>query len=279
MQRRFIQCDVFTSMPTRGNGLAVVIDADGLSSEDMQIFAAWTNLAETTFLLPPTRPEADYKVRIFTPAREMLFAGHPTLGSCASWLKAGGKPRSPGKVVQECGVGLVTIDTSGDVPAFAAPETTVEPLPQEKRDRIVAALGIDPARIKRTATLNNGPEWQALELASAEDVLTVDSAKVRYPEFLGIGLFGAHASGKECAYEVRMLAPSSGMSEDPITGSLNAALASWMYRAGFWNEPLVLAQGTRIRRIGRVHARYDRQSDTVWIGGKTIILIEGTLDL
>lgn len=279
MQRRFIQCDVFTSVPMRGNGLAVVLDADGLSSEDMQRFAAWTNLAETTFLLPPTTPDADYKVRIFTPAREMLFAGHPTLGSCASWLKAGGKPKSPGKVMQECGVGLVTIDISGEVPAFAAPKTTVEPLSPEKRDRIVAALGLDPARIKRTVALNNGPEWQVLELASAEDVLAVDSAKVRYPEFVGIGLFGAHPPGGDCAYEARMLAPSSGMSEDPITGSLNAAAASWMYRAGYWNEPLIIAQGTCIDRVGRVHARYDRQTDTVWIGGQSIILIEGTLSL
>lgn len=279
MQRRFIQCDVFTSVPMRGNGLAVVVDAEGLSSEDMQTFAAWTNLAETTFLLPPTTPDADYKVRIFTPAREMLFAGHPTLGSCASWLKAGGKPKSPGNVMQECGVGLVTIYISGEVPAFAAPKTTVEPLAQEKHNRIVAALGLDPTRIKRTATLNNGPEWQALELASAEDVLAIDSAKVRYPDFLGIGLFGAHSPGSECAYEVRMLAPSSSMSEDPITGSLNAALASWMYRAGFWSEPMIIAQGTCIDRVGRVHMRYDKQSDTVWIGGQTIVLIEGTLSL
>jgi len=141
-QRRFIQCDVFTSVPTKGNGLAVVIDGEGLSVDEMQAFAAWTNLAETTFLLAPTTNGADYRVRIFTPKREMLFAGHPTLGSCASWLRAGGKSRTPGVVRQECGVGIVDIDVSGDVPAFAAPKTTIAPLPPEKLQAITSALGL-----------------------------------------------------------------------------------------------------------------------------------------
>jgi len=278
-KRRFMQCDVFTSVPTKGNGLAVVVDGDGLSDARMQAFAAWTNLAETTFLMPATTGEADYKVRIFTPAREMLFAGHPTLGSCASWVRAGGKPKTAGVVKQECGVGIVSIDVTGAVPAFAAPKTTVAPLPAEKLHAIANALGLKPDRIVRTAQLANGPVWQVLELASAEDVLAADSTKIRYPQFLGVGLIGAHAEGSECAFEVRMFGASSGMSEDPITGSLNAAIACWMYGSGYWHEPVTVAQGTRINRVGRLFIRHDGASNTVWVGGQTCFLIEGVLTL
>src|SRR5665213_395732 len=159
-KRRFIQCDVFTSVPTKGNGLAVVVDADGLSGQQMQDFAAWTNLAETTFLLSPTTQEADYKVRIFTPKREMLFAGHPTLGSCSAWIRSGGRPQTTGVVRQECGIGIVDIDVTGAVPAFAAPKTTVAPLAPEQLDAIISALGLARDRILRTAQLANGPVWQ-----------------------------------------------------------------------------------------------------------------------
>jgi PhzF family phenazine biosynthesis protein len=278
-QRRFIQCDVFTSVPTKGNGLAVVADSEGLSDTEMQAFAAWTNLAETTFLLPPTSAEADYRLRIFTPGREMPFAGHPTLGSCAAWRHLGGKSRTAGVVKQECGVGIVDIDVSGAVTAFAAPKTTVAPLAPEKRDAVTSALGLSSDRIVRTTQLANGPVWQVLELKSAADVLAADSSKLRYPEFLGVGLIGPHAPGAECQFEVRMLAPSSGMSEDPITGSLNAAIAQWMYGAGHWRGPVTVAQGTRIGREGRVFIRRDDSTGTVWIGGETRILIEGTLTL
>jgi PhzF family phenazine biosynthesis protein len=278
-QRRFIQCDVFTSVPTKGNGLAVVVDGEGLSDKEMQAFAAWTNLAETTFLMSPTTEEADYRVRIFTPRREMLFAGHPTLGSCASWIRAGGKSRMEGVVKQECGVGIVDIDVSGAVPAFAAPKTTIAPLPPEKLEAITSALCLPSDRILRTAQLANGPVWQVLELASAADVLAADSCKIRYPEFLGVGLIGAHAPGSECQFEARNLAPSSGMSEDPITGSLNAAIAQWMYGAGHWHDPVTVAQGTCIGRQGRLFIRRDDKTGTVWVGGQTCILIEGTLTL
>jgi PhzF family phenazine biosynthesis protein len=277
--RRFIQCDVFTSVPTKGNGLAVVVDGEGLSDQAMQDFAAWTNLAETTFLLPPTTEAADYKVRIFTPKREMLFAGHPTLGSCASWLHTGGKSRTRGVVRQECGVGIVDIDVSGAVPAFAAPATTVKPMAPEQLEAIASALGLAKDRILQTAELSNGPVWQVLELESAADVLAADSAKVRYPQFVGVGLIGAHPPGSECQFEVRNIAPSSGMSEDPITGSLNAAIAQWKYGSGQWREPLVVAQGSCIGRVGRLFIRRDDKTGTVWVGGQTSILIEGTLTL
>ncbi|CAM5774100.1 phenazine biosynthesis protein PhzF [Labrys miyagiensis] len=276
MKRRFIQCDVFTSVPTRGNGLAVVLDSEGLSDHDMQAFAAWTNLAETTFLLPP-RDGADYRVRIFTPAYEMPFAGHPTLGSCAAWLRAGGRPAMAGVVRQECGVGIVEIDLTGELPAFTAPPTAIQPLPARTLEPITDVLALDPGRILRTAILDNGTPKHVLELTSAEDVLALDSARVRWPAFQPIGVIGAHPPGSECDYEVRLLAPSSGMSEDPITGSLNAAIAHWMQAEGRLGERLVLAQGTKIGRIGRVHVR--TVGDRVLVGGDTRILIEGTLDL
>lgn len=278
--RRFVQCDVFTSLPTKGNGLAVVIDGEGLSDSQLQDFAAWTNLAETTFLLPPTDPAADYKVRILTPSREMLFAGHPTLGSCAAWLHSGGVPKQEGVVRQECGVGIVEIDISGEVPAFVAPPTIIDPLPDEDLRAIVDALQINPETIVRTAKLDNGPLWQVLELTSARDVLAVDSSRVRWPAFKSIGLIGPHPEGSECQYEVRMLAPSSGMSEDPITGSLNSAIAHWMYEGGRLRKELVVAQGTKINRHGRVYIKSDASEEArILIGGQTQILIEGVLAL
>lgn len=277
--RRFIQCDVFSPVPTQGNGLAVVVDAEGLSDVQLQVFAAWTNLAETTFLLPPTDSSADYKVRIFTPAREMLFAGHPTLGSCAAWLHAGGIPRQEGVVRQECGVGIVEIDIRQETYAFVAPPTTIGPLPDQQLHAIVDALEISPDSVLHTAQLNNGPVWQVLQLASAEQVLAVDSSMVKWPAYKSIGLIGAHPSGSECEYEVRMLAPSSGMSEDPITGSLNAAIAHWMHAEERLTRPIVVAQGTKINRHGRVSIRPDNDGDRILIGGDTHIIIDGMMML
>ncbi len=275
--RRFIQCDVFTSNPTRGNGLAVVIDGEGLAREEMQAFAAWTNLAETTFICPPTNDDADYRLRIFSANEEMLFAGHPTLGSCKAWLHAGGAPALPGVVRQECGVGIVRIDIASPIPAFGAPKTTVEPLETHKTMAIVDALGLPPDRVLRSARLCNGPTWQIIELKTAGDVLAVQPFKEKRPEFRGVGLIGAHPNHNECQFEVRNLGPASTMSEDPITGSMNAAIACWMYGAGHWKSDVTIAQGTCLEREGRVHVR--RASDQVWIGGETQILIEGTLNL
>ncbi len=277
--RRFVQCDVFSPIPTQGNGLAVVVDADGLSDQQMQKFAAWTNLAETTFLLPPTDASADYRVRIFTPVREMLFAGHPTLGSCATWLHCGGKPKTAGLVRQECGVGIVDVDISQlGVLAFAAPPTTIQEMSSEKKESIISALAIPPQAISHTAELCNGPTWQFFELKTAEQVLALDASKVRWPDFLGIGFLAPHPAGGECDYEVRMLAPSSGMSEDPITGSLNAAIAKWLQSQGRLSKPYMAAQGTSIGRVGRVAVRSD-SNGTAWIGGKVHIMIDGHLTL
>jgi PhzF family phenazine biosynthesis protein len=277
--RRFIQCDVFTPIPTLGNALAVVVDGEGVSEESMRQFAAWTNLAETTFILPPQDLTADYKLRIFSPTREMLFAGHPTLGSCAAWLHCGGKAREPGIVRQECGVGIVEIDTSDpQLLAFTAPPTAIRPMQQDNFDAITTVFEIPPDQILQTAELENGPLWQVMQLGSAEAVLALDSSRVRWPTFKAIGMIGAHPPGGECDYEVRMLAPSSGMSEDPITGSLNSALAHWLQAQGKLERPITVAQGTRINRHGRV-AITSVDPATVKIGGQTHILIEGTVRL
>jgi len=278
-RRRYIQCDVFSPVPAQGNGLAVVVDAVGLPDSQLQNFAAWTNLAETTFLLPPDDPSADYKVRIFTPSREMLFAGHPTLGSCAAWLHAGGTPRQQNVVCQECGVGVVEIDISQGQYAFAAPPTKIEPLPAKQLSSIVEALDISPDSVLHAAQLDNGPVWQVLHLASAEQVLAVDSSLVRWPSFKSIGLIGAHDSVSECDYEVRMLAPSSGMSEDPITGSLNAAIAHWMRADKRLTQPVTVAQGTKINRHGRVSIRPEGGGNKIWIGGDSHIIIDGIMTL
>jgi len=277
--RRFIQCDVFSPIPFQGNGLAVVVDAEGLNDTQMQRFAAWTHLAETTFLLPPIDPSADYRVRIFTPSREMLFAGHPTLGSCASWLHCGGKPKTPGRVRQECGVGIVEVDVSqGSTLSFSAPPTTIKEMDPAHQTEIMRALNIPADAIVHTAELCNGPVWQLFELKHAEQVLALDSSRVRWPSFKAIGLIAPHSPGNECEYEVRMLAPSSGMSEDPITGSLNAAIAKWMLASGRLQKPYTAAQGTVIGRSGRVSV-IPAGDDITWIGGQVHILIEGSVHL
>ncbi len=276
-QRRFIQCDVFTPTPTRGNALAVVVDGDGLSDDAMQTFAAWTNLAETTFLLPPSDPRADYRVRIFTTVREMPFAGHPTLGSCAAWLHAGGASREPARVYQECAIGLVAIDIDDPLRlAFGAPPTEIRSLADGQLARIAAALEIPVDAIVASAELDNGPVFQALQLTDAGAVLALDASRVRWPEFRSIGVIGAHAGGAECDYEVRMLAPSSGMREDPITGSLNSALAHWLQARGLLERPLLIAQGTQIGRNGRVYVE-PKPGGEIAIGGQTHILVDGTV--
>ncbi len=276
--RTFMQCDVFSTHPTGGNGLAVVLDGAGLSADDMQAFARWTNLAETTFILPPSDPAADYDLKIFTPGREMLFAGHPTLGSAQCWLRAGHTPRTPGTIVQNCGVGLVEIDLGGDVPAFVAPPTAIAPMPEDILTRITAQFDLDPARIRNSALLNNGPEWHAIEMESAEDLLAIDLDTVAQQDRIALGLIGAHGPDGPTDYEVRMFGMLFGIKEDPITGSLNAALAHWFQAQGRAETPYKVAQGTNIGRQGRVHV-IPSPDGTIRIGGHTNVLIEGTVIL
>lgn len=273
MTRPFIQCDVFSPEPGYGNGLAVVLDAEGLSTDQMQRFAAWTNLAETTFVSAPQVPGADYSVRIFTPAREMPFAGHPTLGSCAAWMATGGVPQTPGLVRQHCAIGVVDIDVSGPEPAFAAPPTHMAPMAADLRRRLIAALGLDASEVIEAVTLENGPEWYLLELTSAEAALAVDATRIGWQDWRGAAVIGRHREGAGADYETRNLAPSSGMQEDPITGSLNAAVAQWLSANGRLTRDLVIAQGTAMGRKGRVSLR--KRDGTIWIGGATHVLIEG----
>ena len=277
--RRFIQCDVFSPSALQGNGLAVVVDGEGLSTEQMQQFAIWTNLSETTFLLPPTDITADYRVRIFTVAQEMLFAGHPTLGSCATWLHSGGIPKTPGIVRQQCGIGIVEVDVSNaPIFSFAAPPTTIKPMDPLQRKGIAEALGLPETSIVNTAELFNGPTWQLFELKSAADVLAVDASKLNWPQYQFVGLFAPHEPGSECDYEVRMFGFSSTMTEDPITGSLNAAIAQWLKSEGRLRKAYSVAQGTKIGRSGRVTVT-PSEDDSVWIGGHVHVVIGGMVTL
>jgi PhzF family phenazine biosynthesis protein len=275
MSRRFTQVDVFAATPYLGNALAVVIDADGLSTEEMQRFARWTNLSETTFLLPPTGGEADYRVRIFTPDRELPFAGHPTLGSCHAWLEAGGVPRKEGEVVQECEAGLVPLRVTGDGLAFEAPPLIRSgPVDEELLGRVAGALGIERADIVAAEWAANGPHWIGVLLADAEQVLALRPGTV--PE--DIGVVGPHPEGSECAFEVRAFFPQNGATvEDPVTGSLNAALAQWLLRTGRASAPYVASQGTVIGRRGRVHVSTDAEG-RIWVGGAVTTCVTGTLN-
>lgn len=272
--RPFKQVDVFTEVPYRGNALAVVLDGEGLSTEDMQQFCDWTNLSEATFLLPPTQPGADYRVRIFSPGRELPFAGHPTLGSCHAWLEAGGRPRAE-FVVQECGVGLVKLKRQGTRLAFAAPPLRKSgPLPEADVALIARGLGLVRGDIVDHAWCDNGPNWRGVLLKSAEQVLTLHPDATVLAG-LDVGVVGPHAAGAPCAFEVRAFFPgNNGLTEDPVTGSLNAALAQWLVAAGHAPTRYVASQGTALGRAGRVHVERDAGGET-WIGGSSVTCIDG----
>lgn len=276
-ERRFSQLDVFTTVPLRGNPLAVVHDAQGLTDTQMADLARWTNLSETTFLLPPDDPGADYRVRIFTPGGELPFAGHPTLGSCHAWLSAGGVPRDPGVVVQQCGVGRVRVRRDGDRLAFAAPALRrTGPVEPTLRAQAVAALGLADAQVLRLEWVDNGPGWMGALLADAATVLALrpDFAAMRG---LKLGVVGPHPAGGECQFEVRAFVPGLGVPEDPVTGSLNAGLAQWLIGAGLAPEAYVAAQGAALGRAGRVHVL--REGADVWIGGAVCPVVSGIVRL
>lgn len=275
--RRFRQVDVFTARPYRGNALAVVLDGDGLDAATMQRFTDWTQLSEATFVLPPTHPQADYRLRIFSPGRELPFAGHPTLGSCHAWLEAGGRPQSE-LVVQECGVGLVRIRRNGPMLAFAAPPLRRGgKLDAAELRRIARGLGLKRSEIVAAAWCDNGPQWRGLLLDSAERVLALKPDPVLLAG-LEVGVVGPHPPGSECAFEVRAFFPGhGGLAEDPVTGSLNAALAQWLIGAGHARPRYVAAQGTAIGRAGRVHVQSD--GDDIWIGGESVTCVEGAVHL
>lgn len=283
MRRRFQQVDVFSPDPFLGNPLAVVLDGEGLSTEEMQQFSRWTNLSETTFLLPPTSPEADYRVRIFTLAKELPFAGHPTLGSCHAWLTAGGVPRDPGRIVQECGAGLVPIRRGEHGLAFAAPPLLrTGPVDEAFVEQTAAVLGIGRGEIVDAQWVDNGPGWVAVLLKDADAVLALEPDFSRYSGTgsLDIGVVGPYPPRSECAWEVRAVFSDEqgGMREDPVTGSLNASLAQWLLASGRATAPYVASQGTRLGRRGRPRIEQDADG-TVWVGGPAITCIQGEVEL
>ena len=304
-QRPFKQVDVFTTEPYFGNPLAVVLDGTGLSDAEMQRFAQWTNLSETTFLLPPTAATADYRVRIFTPGGELPFAGHPTLGSCHAWLQAGGAPKSSNAILQECQVGLVKLRRYGARLAFAAPALTRSNPSPALLAQVAAALGLSAQQIVAAQMLDNGPVWLGLLLDSHQTVLQLN------PDHLALKNLGqkvgvaavqpsspnaaliarsnrearafaarsdAPATPDEPALEVRAFAAPIGVNEDPVTGSFNASLAQWLIAEGHAPTRYVAAQGTCLGRAGRVHIEQTPDGQ-VWVGGESVTCVDGQVQL
>jgi PhzF family phenazine biosynthesis protein len=276
MFRRFAQIDVFGSGPCSGNPVAVVLEAEGLSTEEMRRFARWTNLSETTFVQPPSSPEADYRVRIFTPALELPFAGHPTLGTCHAWLEAGGEARDSREIVQECGVGLVRIRPDEDRLGFAAPPLRRSgPASEEEAARVAAALGVERSELLAVEWVDNGPGWVAALLESADRVLELKPKSVD----LDLGVVGFHPDGAEAAIELRAFFPIDGVTaEDPVTGSLNASVAQWLIGSGRLQAPYVAAQGSAIGRAGRIHVDRD-EAGTIWVGGGCETVVRGGVSI
>jgi PhzF family phenazine biosynthesis protein len=276
MPRRFSQADVFGSESCSGNPVAVVLEGEGLSTEDMQRFARWTNLSETTFILPRSDPEADYRVRIFTPVLELPFAGHPTLGTCRAWLEGGGEARDPEEIIQECGAGLVRIRDGKDRLAFAAPPLTRSgPASGEEIERVATALGVDRSELLAVEWLDNGPGWICALFENAERVLALEPSGVDFD----LGAVGFYPEGGEAAIELRAFFPINGVAvEDPVTGSLNASVAQWLLGSGRLRAPYVATQGSAIGRHGRVYISRD-EDGTIWVGGRAATVISGSVDL
>jgi PhzF family phenazine biosynthesis protein len=275
MRRPFAQVDVFTEVPYLGNAVAVVLDGSGLETEKMQRFAHWTNLSETTFVLPPEDSTADYRVRIFTPVAELPFAGHPTLGTCHAWLER--HETAPDTVVQECAAGLVPVRRAADGLAFAAPPLVRSgPVEAAVLEQVAAVLRIDRDQIVDAQWADNGPGWIAVLLESAEAVLALT------PGFIGdldIGVAGPSLPGADEAFEVRAFFPKDGTTvEDPVTGSFNASLAQWLLSTNRATAPYVAQQGTALGRRGRVHVTRDADG-TVWVGGGTVTCVAGEVEL
>jgi PhzF family phenazine biosynthesis protein len=276
MQRPFSQVDVFSPEPFLGNPVAVVLDGSRLSTEQMQLAANWTNLSETTFVLPADDPRADYRVRIFTPSTELPFAGHPTLGSCHAWLESGHEPRGPDLIVQQCGAGLVPIRRSAGLLGFAAPPLRRSgPVDGPTLERAAAQLKISTADIVAAQWADNGPGWIAILMASAQAVLDVRPGDGD----LDVGLAGPYPPGSERAFEVRAFFPAGGRSvEDPVTGSFNASLAQWLLASDLATAPYVVSQGTALGRRGRVNVDVGADG-TIWVSGATATKVTGALEL
>lgn len=280
MQRRFQLVDVFAADPLRGNPVAVVLDAEGLSHDQMLDFTRWMNLSETTFLLPPTSDSADYRARIFTLDREMPFAGHPTLGSCHAWLACGGIPDQATEIIQDCGAGLIPIRRSSERLAFAAPPLIKDgPVAEETLKEIAGVLRIPRDAIVDAQWVDNGPGWVAVLLASAEEVLALEPAG-NHPARLDLAIVGPCNSQSDAAFELRALFSDHNgyLREDPVTGSLNASVAQWLLASGRVQAPFLARQGARLGRNGQIQIDQDSKGN-VWVGGNTLTVAEGSVDL
>jgi len=276
VHRRFAQVDVFSDTSYLGNPLAVVLDGDGLTSDRMQRFAAWTNLSETTLVVPATDAAADYAVRIFDTASELPFAGHPTLGTCHAWLAAGGRPRNGEWIVQECGAGLVTVRRTTDGLAFRSPEPFRSgPVDEALIRRIAEVLRIEREAIKDAQWAANGTNWVVALLESADVVLGLEPGFVDFD----LGVVGPYPAGSPEAFEVRAFFSKDGRTaEDPVTGSLNGALAGWLERTGRATLPYVAGQGRALGRSGRVHLSAD-EGGAIWVAGATATCVTGEVEL
>ncbi len=280
MQRRFYQVDVFSSTPYKGNPLGVVLDGQGLETEAMQDYSLWSNLSEVTYVLPASDEQADFQFRIFARQHEYRFAGHPALGTARAWLDAGGVPHNPRQLILECGAGLVPINIDGDVLSFASPATIRSgDLEADELKELVTILDIDPATVKDSQWVDNGPGWAAVLLENSEQVLDIVPKIPQGPGRWKIGVIGALPQDRwPEKFEFRALTIEDGaLREDPVTGSLNGAATDWLSHAGYTTVPLINRQGTKVGRQGRVHM--DRQDSQLWVGGATTILISGTIEL
>lgn len=276
-QYPFQLVDVFGEAPFTGNPLAVIALEADQDTAQLQAITRWLNLSETAFLLPPTSPDADYRVRIFTLDRELPFAGHPTLGSCHAWLALGGTPRDADQVVQECGAGLIAVRRGKESLAFAAPPLIRSgPVEPAELADVCAVLGIGTGDVVAAEWIDNGPGWLGIQLRDAAAVIAVEPARSHARRF-DIGLVGLHPPGSPHAYEVRAIFsdPYGGLIEDPVTGSLNASAAAWMLREGHVTAPYGATQGTRLGRSGRIRIEQD-DTGTIWVGGRTATLFAGT---
>lgn len=272
--------DVFGTGDFSGNPLAVVTTTEEPDEGLMQRITRWLNFSETVFLLPPTDAAADYRVRIFTPARELPFAGHPTLGTCHAWLQAGGEPRNAGMVVQQCGAGLVRVRHDDGALAFAAPPTVRSgPVSDEDLREIAEVLRVGTGEVVAAQWVDNGPGWVAVRLASAEAVLAVDPVRW-HGRTVDIGVVGLYPAGKPAAYEIRAFFsdPSGGLVEDPVCGSLNASVAQWLVGEGIVAAPYEVSQGSRVGCDGRIRIERDGEGQ-IWVGGHTVSLFAGTAEI
>ena len=272
--RRFAQVDVFSSTQYLGNPVAVVLEADGLDADMMQRVARWTNLSETTFVLPASSAEADYRLRIFTPGGELPFAGHPTLGSAHAWLESGGIPRDPATIVQEVEAGLILIRRDGDLLSFAAPPTIRSgDLDEQYVGQIAEAFGVERSKILAHQWVDNGPGWAVVRLATAQEVLDLTPDLARIPDAM-VGAIGAYPEGAEHAFEMRTFAPALGIAEDPVCGSMNASVGQWLVRSGAVAGGYRVSQGSRLGRAGDIVITVG-DDGSVWVGGWTTTLFRG----